>query len=106
MPYPCWGPRVSSVLRIINARVPCHTSDVLRIPSFRLRAAPSVVHDPAVAQVDHARAIRGVGLRMRHLHDGRPAGVERPKEFHDLLTLPRMEVPGRLVGEQDLWTRD
>src|SRR6476661_9000186 len=73
---------------------------------YRLLSEPYVGNDPSVLQVDDAVAERGVGLRVRDLHDRRAAFVELLEQLHDLLRLRRMQVPGRLVGEDQLWLRD
>src|SRR6185503_21037559 len=64
------------------------------------------VDDPAVAQVNHPRAVAGVGLRMRNLDDRGPLLVELLEELHDLLALARVQVAGRLVSEDHLRVRD
>ena len=45
-------------------------------------------------------------LRVRDLDDGRPLGIQLPEQLHDLAALRRMQVAGRLVGEDELRLRD
>src|SRR5438067_4889017 len=79
-----------------------------RTPPFRRGAAPLgssralVVHHPAVAQLDDARAVRRIHLRVRHLNDRRPTFVQCPKQLHDLFALSRVKVTGGLVREDHL----
>src|SRR6266851_9472023 len=58
------------------------------------------VHHPAISQLDHALSVFRVVFRVRHLHDRRPGGVELAEQRHDVLPLTRVEISGRLVGEQ------
>src|SRR4051794_1957395 len=67
---------------------------------------PSLLDDPAVAEVDDAGAVGGVGLGVRDLDDRRPAFVELLEQLHDLLALARMQVARRLVREDDLRVGD
>src|SRR5438105_1333567 len=60
---------------------------------------PLSVHNPSIPQLNHPLAVSRIGLRVRHLHDRRPAAVQLGEQLHDLLPLARMEIPGRLVGE-------
>ena len=43
---------------------------------------------------------------MRHLDDRRAALVQRSEQLHDLFALRRVQVAGRLVGEDDLRVGD
>jgi patatin-related protein len=79
------------------------------IHSQRTREAaspPQSVDDPAVEKADDAVAVLGVSLRVGDLDDGRPLVVELLEQAHDLLGLGRVQVAGRLVGEQQLGIAD
>ena len=51
-------------------------------------------------------AVAGVGLRVRDLDDRRAGVVQLLEELHDLAALARVQVAGRLVGEDDLRVGD
>src|SRR5436190_1094474 len=57
------------------------------------------VHDPSVPQLNHPLAVSRVRLRVGHLHDRRSRAVQLREQLHDLLPLTRVEIAGRLVGE-------
>ena len=59
-----------------------------------------LVDDPAVAQLDDAVAVGGVGFRMRDLDNGGAVGIQFLEELHDFLALTGVEIAGRLVGER------
>src|SRR3989442_365985 len=57
--------------------------------------------DQAIAQGHDPRGMGGDIRLMRDHHDGLPLAVQVGEDLHDLLTRGRVEVAGRLVGEQD-----
>src|SRR2546422_2369841 len=57
--------------------------------------------DEAVAQSHDPRGARGDIGFVRDHHDGLTLRVQVGEDLHDLLTRGRVEVAGRLVGEQD-----
>src|SRR5919109_4990339 len=59
-----------------------------------------VTHHPTVAQLNGARAVRGVGLRVCHLDDRGALLVQLAKEFHDFLGLAGMKIAGRLISKE------
>src|SRR2546421_5954981 len=64
-----------------------------------------IADDHAVTQPDHPRGERGnVGL-VRDQHNGPALPVEVAQQLHDLQARFAIEVPGRLIGEQDGWIR-
>src|SRR4051812_2369311 len=64
----------------------------LRIGGVEIEPAIQQSHDPA--------AVRGVRLRVAHLHDGGAFAIELLKKFHDAPRLVGMKVAGGLVCEQ------
>src|SRR5437899_3861157 len=67
--------------------------------SAGLGGACRSLHHPPIPQVNDALAVSRIRLRVRHLHDRRPAAVQLREQLHDLLPLARVEIAGRLVGE-------
>src|SRR5438067_8004696 len=57
--------------------------------------------DAAVEEGNLARGEPGVGGIVRHHDQRRPALVQLGEQLHHRLTVLRVEVPGRLVGEED-----
>ena len=47
--------------------------------------------------------VRGVGLRVRHLNDGRAFGIQLFEQLHDFSRLIRVKIPCRLVRQQQFW---
>src|SRR5690348_5226338 len=64
--------------------------------------SPLGAGDPAVLELDDAIAVARVLFRVRHLNDRRALGVEALEQLHDLAALARVQVAGRLVGENQL----
>src|SRR5437773_12333943 len=75
--------------------------------SANWRAGRGVVsHNPSVLQLDNTAPIGGVSFRVRDLDDG-CAGVIQPLEkLHDLFALCGVQIPSRLVGQDQLRTKD
>ena len=64
--------------------------------------APSaLVDDAAVEQVDAAVGVARVARIVRHHADGRAALMQLAEQIHHRFAALRIEVAGRLVGEQD-----
>src|SRR2546430_7700042 len=61
-----------------------------------------LLQDPAVGQVDEAISVCRVRFRMGHLDDRRTLVVQALEELHDLLALGGVQVPGRLIGQDQL----
>src|SRR3954464_9119956 len=57
--------------------------------------------DPAVEQVNRAIGVARVARVVRDHADRRPFTVQLAEQFHDRFAVLRVEVSGRLVGEQD-----
>src|SRR5947209_3502584 len=66
------------------------------------RTLPLFVHDPAVGELDDAVAVGRVRLGVCDLDDGRARVVELLEQLHDLAPLAGVEIPRRLVGEEEL----
>src|SRR5690348_5640795 len=62
--------------------------------------------DPPVLQLDDAIAKARIFLGVRHLDDRGALGVEALEKLHDFAALTRVEIPGRLVGENELGLGD
>src|SRR5688572_12250590 len=60
-----------------------------------------LVDDTAVEELDLAVRIVGVARIVGHHADRRALAVQLAQEVHHRLAVPRVEVPGGLVGEQD-----
>src|SRR5437867_10283818 len=73
-----------------------------RRANFRSFISSVFFHNPAVAQLNDAFAVRSVFLRVRDLNDGHAVVIEFPKQLHDFFALARVQVSRRLVGEQQL----
>jgi len=70
-------------------------------PARRRRRLPLVAQQPAVAEGEDAPGVgRDVGL-VRDQHDRQAGAVEPLHEREDLDTRARVEVTGRLVGQDD-----
>src|SRR5688572_14117581 len=71
------------------------------------RAAPrqvdhvAFVDDPAVEELDLAVRVIRVARIVRDHADRRALAVQLAQQVHHRLAVPRVEVSGRLVGEQD-----
>src|ERR1041384_422896 len=61
-----------------------------------------VIHHPAVLQLHDAVAVLRILFRVGHLHDRRPLAIQGAEELHDLACLRRVQVAGRLVGQNEL----
>src|SRR5205085_9666719 len=59
-----------------------------------------------VTSLDDSAAIAGINLRVGDLDNGRAPLVQLLEQLHDLLALTGMQVPGRLVRENDLRVGD
>ena len=57
-------------------------------------------------QFDHALAVGGVLRVMCDLHDRGAFAVQLSQQRHDHLTLRRMQRTGRLIRQQQLWSRN
>src|SRR5690242_12249665 len=91
-------PRASvSTATVVNAGR-CATVLSAYRRSLSMPVAPSI-HDPAIFQLDDSVSVLGILLGVRHLHDRRAVRIELLEELHDLLSLARVQIPGRLVGE-------
>ena len=125
----CWSPEPScpapSVTMAITAATPMTMpstvrnersalrmivlSDSLRVSasmSGSLRRRP-VMGDVAVEEMDDAvRVGRHIGLVGDHGDGDAGVAVERGEQFHDVAAGRRVEVAGRLVGEDDLRAGD
>src|SRR5581483_7011372 len=76
-----------------------------RIGAVRLTSVLVTGH-PSVAQLDDARTVARVRLRVRHLDDRRAGVVQRLEELHDFLALRRMQVARRFIGEEHFGARN
>src|SRR5260370_24658065 len=72
-----------------------------------LRAGCGVVcHNPPVLQLNNAIPIGGISLRVCDLDDRCTGVIQFFEELHDLFALCGMEIPSRLIGEDQLWAED
>ncbi len=72
-----------------------------------MRAGGGVVsHYPPVLQLDNAAAIGGISLGVCDLDDGRACVIQPLEKLHDLFALRGMQIPGRLISENQLRTED
>src|SRR6266478_85927 len=72
-----------------------------------LRAGCCVVtHNPAVLQLDDPVSIRRISFGVRHLNDRRAGVIQSFEELHDLIALCGMQIPSRLIGEDQFRTED
>ena len=76
-----------------------------RVRPRRLGRHQSFTSQPS-SQPHDAAAVGGVRLGVRHLDDGRAFAIELLEQLHDLAALVRVEVAGRLVGEDERGLRD
>src|SRR5262245_17027712 len=60
-----------------------------------------LVDDAAVEQMDGAVGMAGEARVVRHHADRGAVAVEVPQQLHHRVAVPRVEVAGGLVGEQD-----
>ena len=67
---------------------------------------PSLLEDLPVEHVDDPAREVGVGRRVGHHDDGRAFLVELAEHAHDFFAVRRVEVAGRLVGEDQLGLPD
>ncbi len=68
-----------------------------------LRAGWGVVsHNPAVLQLNNAIPMGGISLRVCDLDDCCSGIIQFFEELHDLFALRGMEIPSRLIGEDQL----
>src|SRR6266478_2155373 len=65
-----------------------------------------VSYNPAVLQLDNAASIRGVSLGVCDLDDGRTRVIQTFEELHDLFALCGMEIPRRLIREDQFRTEN
>ena len=65
-------------------------------------ARPLEIDDAAVEHVDLPLRAHGALGAVRDHDDGRAVGVDAVEEIHDLARHERVEVAGRLVGEDQL----
>src|SRR5882724_299783 len=63
-------------------------------------------YDESVAQLDDAIPVSRIHIRVRDLDDRRPLLVQALEHLHDFLPLVRMEIAGRLVGQDQLRVRN
>src|SRR5262245_17908885 len=68
---------------------------------YSLPYHPLVTRDFAVEQVNLAARVRRDVVFVRHQHDGLPRIVQLMKERHDFGPRRRVEISGRLVGQED-----
>src|SRR5262245_60075891 len=61
----------------------------------------ALVDNAAVEELDLAVRVVGIARVVRDHADGRAFAVQLAQEVHDRLAVPRVEVAGRLVGEED-----
>src|SRR5258707_6958710 len=61
-----------------------------------------VVHNPPILQLDHPAAVAGVDFRMGHLNDRGSLLIQPAEELHNFERLPRMQIAGGFVGQNDL----
>src|SRR5712692_11640026 len=65
-----------------------------------------VSYNPAVLQLDNAASIGGVSLGVCDLDDGRTRVIQTFEELHDLFALCGMEIPRRLIREDQFRTEN
>src|SRR5207249_3509583 len=63
----------------------------------------TLFHDTTVEQMDRAVGVRRVTRIVRHHANGGAAAVQLAEQLHDRFAVRRIEVTGRLVGEEDEW---
>src|SRR5690606_16488793 len=68
---------------------------------MRRIAAPSVIDDAAIADLDDALCVLGDLHIVRDDDDGVAFGVQLLQDLHHLLAAVRIERAGRLVGQDD-----
>src|ERR1043166_10219393 len=61
--------------------------------------ATPLFHHPTILQLHDATPVLRILLRVCHLHDCRAIRIELLEELHDLFSLARVQIPGRLVGK-------
>ena len=62
-----------------------------------------ILHDPTIAERNHAIPDGRVFLGVRDLDNGCARLVELAEQVHDLASLRRVQVPGGFVGEEESW---
>src|SRR2546430_571674 len=77
--------------------------DLRRLSQSRIGC---IADQPSVPHLNGAASIGRVRFRVGDLHDGRSLMVQVTEEFHDFLGLAGMQIPGRLIGEQERWLVD
>src|SRR5689334_12824743 len=71
---------------------------------YAVDASRLVAYERPVVELDDAPAHRVDDARVvRRHYDGRPGPVDAVEESHDADGRRGIEVPGRLVGEEDQW---
>ncbi len=79
----------------------------MTVEHFGLRRAAQLLHDQAVVEEEDPVGDRGCARLVRDHHGCLAVAVGRvPHELEDLAARLRVEVPGRLVGEEDRRPRD
>src|SRR5918994_6566789 len=68
---------------------------------FLAPLAAVFLDDAAVEEVNRPVGVTGVARIVGHHADGRPLFMQLAQQLHHRLAVLRVEVPGRLVGEQD-----
>ena len=104
-------PRPESAARSLRAERPTAPTRRTSRGASRSVRAPScgplrVELDDAVAKLDAPRQRLGELTLVRDHDHGRPRAIQRAEERDDALTGLRVEVPRRLVGEQDARSPD
>src|SRR5215469_5037662 len=59
-----------------------------------------LVPEPAVGHVEGPSSVGGVVCTVRHLNDGGAFAVETTEQRHDFRGLLRVQISGRLVGQE------
>src|SRR5512146_3476544 len=65
------------------------------------RRAGPLLHHASVEQLDRAIGMGGVARGVRHHADRGAAAVQLAQQLHHRFAVRGVEIPGRLVGEQD-----
>src|SRR3974390_229587 len=93
-----WPARREASLELPQSRMLCGAPRSL---AHRLiRGFQPLGDNPAVAQLDGARAVCGIDVGVRNLHDGGSFIVEPAKQLHDLFRLRGMQVSRRLISQK------
>src|SRR5215468_1834485 len=59
------------------------------------------LNDASVKEMDGSLRVAGKARIVRNHHDGRSVAMQAAKQLHHRFCITRVEVPGRLVREQD-----